>query len=269
MSTEHERTRSTAHGSLAPHGARWSENSSRWVTLLVMGELDGQHVVDPIRQHSQKIVDVHNRRLSGHHVHVVDGNGFSSLLRGNPAPCLRLNRPSGSREIEVSQGLPVSSAAATDLFPSIFGAALAPRALPSHQAVELEVDLDGLDRGTAAHESTLVSLTRHLAMSGIRAAAPGPGMPRFDVGWRDWVDDDLVYVAEVKSLTDDSETQQIRLAIGQVLDYANSVRSSPVATSKRIQAVVVLERRPKEERWAAVTEGAGIILSWPPDFPGI
>lgn len=249
------------------HGARQAPNMSRWVTMLVLGELEGQHVVDPIRQHSQKVVDIHARRQAGHHVHVVDGNGFSSLLRGEPAPCLRLNRPSGSQRIEVSPGLPVSSIDATPSVGSILGDPLTPRALPNHRSVELEFDLDALDRGTAAHEATIAALIRYLDLFGMEASRPAPTMPRFDVGWSDWVDNDVLFIAEVKSLTDGSETQQIRLAIGQVLDYVYAVSASPAAAGKKIRPVIVVERQPSDARWVAIAEGAGIVLSWPPEFP--
>lgn len=56
-------------------------------TLLIFGDLDGQHVIDEFRKHSQKIELVSNKRMKGRHICVADSDGFSRLLDGGTATC--------------------------------------------------------------------------------------------------------------------------------------------------------------------------------------
>jgi len=83
--------------------------------------------------------------------------------------------------------------------------------------------------------------------------------PDFDLGWERG---GVWFVAEVKSLTDSNETQQLRLAIGQVLDYQDrlSRRHSDV------RAVIAVERAIRDRRWVALCERHNVILVWPETF---
>lgn len=76
-------------------------------------------------------------------------------------------------------------------------------------------------------------------------------------------------MAELKSLTGANEAQQIRLGLGQVLDYAFSVAAAGLIDTRLVQPVLVLEREPGDDRWAALAESLRVILTWPPDFCGL
>ncbi|MEO3785162.1 hypothetical protein ABGB12_17660 [Actinocorallia sp. B10E7] len=108
-----------------------------------------------------------------------------------------------------------------------------------------------------------MALIEHLAQKEIKARQHARNAPRFDAGW---THDDDVFVAEVKSLTGTSEEQQIRLGIGQILDYAHQLRSTH--PDDRIRPVLVLEKQPTDPRWTSVADQSGILLTWAPDFAG-
>jgi hypothetical protein len=71
-----------------------------------------------------------------------------------------------------------------------------------------------------------------------------------------------LYVAEVKSLTGADEAQQIRLGFGQVLDYTTQLAQRRI----RAQPVVVLEKRPRSNRWDSLGEATGVVLDFAPTF---
>jgi len=88
------------------HGGTNAPDRSRRVTLLVIGDLDGQVIVDPINQRSQKVVFVDEQRRDGNHICVVDDTGFAALLEWNSARCLAtrvVDRTPGREVIEVSR----------------------------------------------------------------------------------------------------------------------------------------------------------------------
>ena len=89
--------------------------------------------------------------------------------------------------------------------------------------------------------------------------SPAEGEPDFDLGWtqrRRW------FVAEVKSLTAENETRQVRLGIGQVLDYQDRLRNR----SPDVCAILVLEHAPTDPRWVRLCERHEITLVWPETF---
>ncbi|MFJ3639491.1 hypothetical protein ACIPRD_07050 [Streptomyces sp. NPDC090108] len=76
-----------------------------------------------------------------------------------------------------------------------------------------------------------------------------------------------IFVAEVKSLTGAREDQQMRLGIGQILDYAHQLRST--CPSAAIRPVLVLEKCPSAVHWTALADSVGLRLTWAPEFAGI
>jgi hypothetical protein len=83
------------------------------------------------------------------------------------------------------------------------------------------------------------------------------GDPPFDIAWKLG---DIAFVGEVKSLTADNEDRQIRLAIGQVLDYVYSLQWNVHA----VRGVVATECKPKKtDHWMALCKEHGIALTWP------
>ena len=251
-------------------GATNAPDRSRGVTLLVVGDLDGQIIVDPINQRSQKVVFVDVQRRVGNHICVVDDTGFTALLDGYSARCLEtrlVGGEPGHEVIEVSV-TPVSDDSDSDLAP-VLGVPISPHGLPHHQDTRLHVDLTHLDRATAAHEEVIERLKAHLVISGVTVRSPGPGMPLFDAGWTDPLDESRLFIAEVKSLTGAVEAQQIRLGLGQVLDYSHSIRCGSAGQGLTVVPALVLQREPAEERWASLALSLGVVLTWPPNFPGV
>lgn len=86
-----------------------------------------------------------------------------------------------------------------------------------------EVDPDAIDRGLRGHAETQEGLVNVVLAHGLLPLSPGPGEPLFDIAWRE---DGRVTVVEVKSLTGANEVGQIRLGLGQVLDYQHLLERS-------------------------------------------
>ncbi len=137
-----------------------------------------------------------------------------------------------------------------------------------------ETDPDKIDRGTEAHKETQDALADALRKANLEPRSPKPGDPSFDVAWRGKAGA-VAFVGEVKSLTDENETGQIRLAIGQVLDYVHKLDSLRKADSlpphwkgiQAVRAVVAVERQPsKVDHWTGLCEQHGIILTWPEKY---
>lgn len=185
---------------------------------------------------------------------MVDGNGFVDLIDGNPAPYRELQRAQGADD-----GVFVLARSGD----GILGGPLHQRKVGQHGTGALSLDLDHLDRGTRAHEATIAALIEHLAHQQVEVRGHARSAPRFDAGWSRGDD---IFIAEVKSLTGASEDQQIRLGIGQVLDYAHQLQLG--RTDIRVCPVLALEMRPTEPRWTSLTEANGILLTWAPVFAG-
>lgn len=244
--------RTAAHGEARSEGARIALDRNRSVTVLVQGDLEAGRVTDPVNVLSKKCVFVAEQRRTGNHICVVDAQGFEDLLEGFPAPCLQISvrDPAGM----VTLSLPAVL--------SPLGGPVVATKIPHHDPVELTLDLDQLDRGTAAHEATLMALNTHLTGAG---RLPGSGCPRFDLGWQ--VGSSL-HVAEVKSLSG-SETQQIRLGLGQVLEYAHRLSIAGWEEASEVIPVLVLSQEPSDQAWLTICEELGVLLTWAPGFPGV
>lgn len=106
------------------------------------------------------------------------------------------------------------------------------------------------------------ALAAYLTTAGITPLKLKPPDPDFDLGWSHrtgW------YVAEVKSLTDQNEARQLRLALGQVLDYHDALsRRHPI-----VRAVIAVGRRPRDPRWISLCERHDVLLVWPETFAAV
>lgn len=235
-------------------GANSKPDFSRKITVVVHGDLASQLVTDSHREYSKNLVLATREREQGHHVCVVDGNGFVDLIDGNPAPCRELQRAQGADD-----GVFVLARSGDE----ILGGPLHQRKVGQHGTGALSLDLDHLDRGTRTHEATIAALIEHLAHQQVEVRGHARNAPRFDAGWSR---DDDIFIAEVKSLTGASEDQQIRLGIGQVLDYTHQLQLG--RADSRVCPVLALEKWPTEPRWTSLTEASGILLTWAPGFAG-
>lgn len=118
-------------------------------------------------------------------------------------------------------------------------------------------DLGG--RGLRAHQHTVKLLAAHLASLGCNPRLPKPDEPQYDCAWISRAGE--FHVAEVKSLTPENETSQVRAAIGQVIDYRHTLRQ---LLEKPVFAFIALESAPVDERWIQVCQAENITLTWPP-----
>lgn len=116
---------------------------------------------------------------------------------------------------------------------------------------------EALERGTAAHQTVVRTLHRLIEANGGEPLYPDGGL-NFDISW---MTSACTYVAEVKSLTADNEADQIRLGLGQVLDYHWSYCAA--RPNMTVKAVLVTERAPRDPRWVHVCAAAGVLLTWP------
>lgn len=115
------------------------------------------------------------------------------------------------------------------------------------------VDPNEQDRALRAHATAQNVLAQWVLAQGLEPLSPGPGDPAFDLAWRR---NGLTYVAEVKSILPINEVRQLRLGLGQVLDYAHQLDAVPV---------LFVDRRPSSVRWFAIADRAGVLLAWPAD----
>jgi len=118
-------------------------------------------------------------------------------------------------------------------------------------------DLAG--RGWRAHAATLNALAQHVTDAGHKPVRARPDGPQFDCAWKI---SDRWTVAEVKSLTESNETEQMRRGIGQCVDYRQALRE---LTGREVRAVLVVEREPSS-RWLEVCADADIKVAWPDVF---
>ena len=121
------------------------------------------------------------------------------------------------------------------------------------------IDPDKIDRGLHGHASTQNAIADWLIEQAIEPnSATRP--PVFDVRWQ--VERQL-FVGEVKSLTAANQPQQMRLGLGQVLDYRDLLSSD----GSNVTAVLILEHEPEQAaRWTRLCAQVGVVLVWPATF---
>jgi hypothetical protein len=104
------------------------------------------------------------------------------------------------------------------------------------------------------HADTQNELARVLRDAGLSPRSRLPHEPNFDLAWQVG---DTAFVAEVKSITDDNEEEQLRLGLGQVLWYRH--RLQRIGYSK-VVAVLVPERPPRDPSWADLCHELQVVL---------
>lgn len=148
-------------------------------------------------------------------------------------------------------------AAPTALTPSPVLQPSAPRTTPSLGAAYREAQVSAspngrqpftvdpalVERGLRGHADTQNELARVLRDAGIEPRSRLPHEPNFDLAWEA---NGTVFVAEVKSITDDNEEEQLRLGLGQVLRYRHRLER---LGHSRVVAVLVPERAPGDSSW--------------------
>lgn len=121
------------------------------------------------------------------------------------------------------------------------------------------LDPDASGRGLRAHRKLENWLASRAAADGLLPQDPDTTDPPFDLCWEDA---GHLTVVEVKSITWANETSQLRLGLGQVLEYAQILR-----TRGPVRPVLFVEQAPSAQHWASVCESAGVQLWWPDNLP--
>ena len=129
----------------------------------------------------------------------------------------------------------------------------------SRTTTPFEVDPERIERGTGAHGATQNALYDCLVHQGIQPYSPTAGGPEYDLVWEA---DGVVFVAEVKSITDYNEDKQLRLGLGQVLWYRHLLAKHHDA----VVAVLVAEREPTNPAWEDLCHELQVRLAWPGGF---
>lgn len=112
-----------------------------------------------------------------------------------------------------------------------------------------------IDRGNKAHRDLELRLCRMAKSKGFEPLKAREGAD-FDIGWRQA---DVLHVVEVKSLTPENETRQLRLGLGQVLQYAHKLKD----LSKHVQPILAVERKPADLGWLDLCAALNVRLVWP------
>lgn len=108
------------------------------------------------------------------------------------------------------------------------------------------VDPALVERGLRGHAETQNGLARALRAAGIEPRSRLPYEPNFDISWKAG---ETIFVAEVKSITNDNEEEQLRLGLGQVLRYRHRLKE---LGHDRVVAVLVPERAPRDRGWTSL-----------------
>lgn len=111
------------------------------------------------------------------------------------------------------------------------------------------------DRSTQVHRSLENWLIAKLRDERIRPLDP-TGEPFFDLAW---LIDGHLSVCEVKSSTI-SEVHQLRLGLGQILQYRHLLRSRH---GDSITACILIESEPLDRRWLDICADHDVLLFWP------
>jgi hypothetical protein len=117
-------------------------------------------------------------------------------------------------------------------------------------------NLELLDRGNRAHRAIEGELAELVRSTGLEPCKASGGVD-FDIGW-EW--DKKLVVVEVKSLTRDNETRQLRLGLGQLLHYAHVLAED--GRWAEVIPVLAVERQPYETGWIDLCRGVGVALVW-------
>lgn len=95
---------------------------------------------------------------------------------------------------------------------------------PVHGNININLDTFDKDAGTLEHFKAQDELADWLKRQGIKPKSPGKSDPKFDLGFEY---KKTRYLVEVKFLTVNNEFDQIRYAIGQILDYCFRMNARP------------------------------------------
>jgi hypothetical protein len=123
-------------------------------------------------------------------------------------------------------------------------------------------DPSAMEQALEGHASTQNELADFVRRLGYAPLSPR-GRLQFDLAWEVG---ESIHVAEVKSLTGARESSQIRIGLGQVLEYAWRLRDR---LARPVHPVLAIERQPSDSSWVSICATSRVLLAWPPDFSGV
>ncbi|MGC4763565.1 hypothetical protein ACLQ20_11995 [Micromonospora sp. DT46] len=125
-------------------------------------------------------------------------------------------------------------------------------AVPADLSVQRSFDADAYLAGVSEHDRLCRALIDHLAAEGVRVGAGLHGVP-VDLAWRDT--DGRQFVAEVKSVVGDNEVAQLRLGLGQVLEYRHRLAARGIVATP-----VLIVSTCTDQAWSAICGDNRVIL---------
>lgn len=132
----------------------------------------------------------------------------------------------------------------------------------SRRSDPFERDPDKIDRGNQAHADTQDELARFIQAQGMSPLRPDGTGPDFDLAWERG---DTLFVAEVKSTTEENQEKQLRLGLGQVLRYRHLLQN----IRPKVVGVLVAENAPHDETWLEACNQVGVTLVWRGSFDSL
>lgn len=124
--------------------------------------------------------------------------------------------------------------------------------VPADLPAQRSFDVEAYRAGVSEHDRLCRSLIDHLAAAGVRVGAGLHGVP-VDLAWRDA--DGRQFIAEVKSVVGVSEVEQLRLGLGQVLEYRHRLAARGIVATP-----VLVVSRCTDQAWRAICGDNHVIL---------
>ena len=123
-------------------------------------------------------------------------------------------------------------------------------------------DSSTMEKAFEGHSSTQNALAELVQHDGYAPLSPR-GRIQFDLAWELGA---TILLAEVKSLSGARESSQMRMGLGQVLEYAWRLRDR---LARPVRPVLAVEHEPSDLTWSSVCEASGVLLTWAPDFSSV
>lgn len=224
---------------LRQHGARVVSEVRRTTDLLIRADSPSWKYVD-FGAREERLSKYQDRAGSSG---VLDVDDLVELLAGRPVWA----RDPSSPPHEVRTWAPYRRATPSDLAES--------------ETITVR-DSDAVEAALEGHASTQNALADLVGELGCNPLSPR-GQVRFDLAWEV---DDWIWVAEVKSLVGGRESEQLRIGLGQVLEYSWRLHRE---LDRPIQPVLAVEREVTDSSWMSICEAVEVLLLWAPTFQGI
>jgi hypothetical protein len=121
-----------------------------------------------------------------------------------------------------------------------------------------EIDPEVIDRGLRAHTTLQNTIAERVREHHYEPLSPGTGDPNFDLAWKD--EEGTITVVEVKSLTAQNQSGQLRLGLGQLLEYQYQLAQMH---EQPVRAVLAVEQPPADPHWAPLCDELEVLLVHP------